>query len=66
MYNIFGIYDFDDAEQKLDDAKDFFDENSKEISEYMNKYTETDIKKRYEYYLSINDSDEDEEDDEDE
>ena len=61
------IYDnsFDDQEI-LDKAYDFFSDNEDEIDAYFKKYTEEEIKDRYDFYTKYNSLIDEDDDDEDE
>ena len=65
-----GEYEYEDevmdTEEALDYATEFLCDNENEIQDYLEQYTLEEIKKRYEYYLSLVDEEDDDEDDEDE
>lgn len=50
--------EYDDPEDILNNAYEFFTDNADEIEDYLNKYTNEDIQKRFKYYCFIQEIDE--------
>ena len=51
-YEIYEDVDYDISGNVLDEAHDFLTDNREEISDYLDEYTEDEIRKRYEVYCN--------------